>query len=136
MFFETELMTLAASAFVRARGWPRPSLWNRRQSAKLRRQAFRVLVGELEDHRVTRNLRSLNGVLGNHLILVFNFDRDGFIGQIRFGQFKDRCHFSGLNAMIIVFSHPDLELAGHEFAKGATAVEKGFLNPPHFRHVK
>ncbi len=86
-----------------------------------------MCVGELEDNGFFGDRVITDGVLGNDLIFVFDFDRHRVVGQHGFAFFKDARHFSGFDAVIVIFADPDLELAGLDFALRSTAIEKSFM---------
>jgi hypothetical protein len=106
------------------------------QTAKLRGQTLGVLVSEIEDHRVPGDLVVADGVLGNHTVFIFDFDGDPVIGEQGMRLFKNGGHFAGLDAVVIVAPHPDLELAEGDVAEGSAAIEEGLPDAADFRDVE
>ena len=83
-----------------------------------------MFVSQLQDHRVGSDFMTTDRVLGNHLILVFDFHGYVLIGQIASRFFENRSHFSGFNAVFIILPHPNLQLARQQFAQLSAAIEK------------
>jgi hypothetical protein len=87
-----------------------------------------MLVGELENDGFIGQLVIRDGVLRNDAVFVFDLDRNGIVGNQGFAFFEDACHFSGFDAVVVIFADPDLKLAGVGFAFCAAAIEKRFLH--------
>ena len=86
-----------------------------------------MLVGEFKDHGFIRHGVALNGVLGNHAVLVFDFHGEGIVSQKRLRFIEDGSHFPGLDSMVVILADPDLELAGDDLAQLAAAIDEVFL---------
>lgn len=95
-----------------------------------------MLVSEREDNGVICECMTLDGILGDHAVFVFDFHRNRIIRQKGFRLLKDGRHFPGLDAVIVVLAHPDLKLAGGGFSEFAAAIEEGLLKAADFGDVE
>lgn len=95
-----------------------------------------MFVGKLENDGFIGQLVVCDGVLRNDAVLVFDFDGDGIVRDQGFAFFEDACHFSGFDAVVVIFTDPDLELAGVGFTFRAAAIEEGFSHVADFGDVE
>ena len=95
-----------------------------------------MFVGEFKDDGFVGDFVVADGVLGNDLIFIFDFHRHAIVGKHGFAFFQNARHFSGFDAMIIILTNPDLELAGLRFTSCSTTIEKGFMHVTDFGDVE
>jgi hypothetical protein len=88
-----------------------------------------VLPGEAENDGFIAHLGGGHGVLRDHLVLILDFHGNGFVGEESRGFRENGGEFSGGEAVIVVVTDPNLQLAGVGLAEGASAIEERLPDP-------
>lgn len=109
---------------------------NRWQTAQLWGKTLGVFVSQPENDGIIIQIIAIDDVLRNHTVLILNLNGHAVIGQQRFSFLKDAGHLAGLDAVIVVLAHPDLQLAGLTFAQCATAIDEGLADGTNLGDVK
>ena len=99
-------------------------------------EASGVLGSEVEEQAGRGDFCLGERVLGDAGSLVFDLDGEVVGSQEWLAGFLDAGQFGGLQAVIEVLGHPDLQQAGGAGADGAAAVDEILAHPAHLGDVE
>lgn len=105
-------------------------------SAFIRSQTSSVLICYMENQSSINDFDRLQRILREDTLLVFDFDWDLLVIKKTKSFFDDLAEFGGVESMIQIVCHPDLEKATSTAAECATAIDETFLHMSNLSHVK